>query len=241
MLNVVLEKPAHPGNIGSVARAMKTTGFENLVLFSPEKYPDTLASKMATHGIKILENARVIDNLSHFLSGMDFIIACTKRPRSLQIDHMSPQVVAPFILSELGKSHQVAILFGNETTGLSNSVIDMAHVVVEIPMDCFDDSLNLSHAVQVILYELLKQRDSIPQASTAQKIDMPLPEEKLLFESHLYEIINEAGLLKHSSTWGKIRNLLRRARPDRRELQLLFGLIKAIKPVPKKDETNDLL
>ena len=241
MLHVVLERPSHPGNIGSVARAMKTTGVENLVLFSPEKYPDPMAAKMATHGIKVLDQAKVIDNLEGFLANMDFIVACTKRPRSLQIDHMSPGIVAPFVHSELKKAHEVAFLFGNETTGLSNSVIELAHVVVEIPMACFDDSLNLSHAVQVVLYELFKIEDSIPQVTTAQRDEMPLSDEKTLFESHLYDIINEAGLIKHSSTWVKIRNMLRRARPDRRELQLLFGLLKAIKPVPKTKENNDLL
>ena len=133
---------------------MKTTGVENLVLFSPEKYPDPMAAKMATHGIKVLDQAKVIDNLE-VPCEYGFYCCMHKRPRSLQIDHMSPGIVAPFVHSELKKA-QVAFLFGNETTGLSNSVIELAHVVVEIPMACFDDSLNLSPRCRLFYMNSLK-------------------------------------------------------------------------------------
>ena len=233
---VVLERPAHPGNIGSVARAMKTTGFSNLILYQPEHFPHQQASQMATHGVGILDNAEVINDLDDFLLGMDLVIACSKRPRNIQIDHYPPDSAAYIVQSSLQNSAKVALLFGNETSGLANSTLDYANIMLEIPMADSTDSLNLSHAVQIVLYEIFKLSDHKINRPSQQ--EMPLPSEKLAFEDHLYNTIEQAGLIKHSSTFSKIRSMLRRMRPDRRELQLLFGLLNAVLPHPNPNKKD---
>jgi tRNA (cytidine32/uridine32-2'-O)-methyltransferase len=210
---------------------MKTTGFDRLILCQPKEFPSEQANKMATHGLGIIQNAQVVQNLDMCLNQMDLVFACSKRPRDLQIDHYHPRAAAGFIKGALNKDHQVALLFGNETSGLSNETIERAHAVIEIPMYDFNDSLNLSHAVQVILYEVFITPDnhvSIPQNQ------MPEADEKICFESHFQQILQRKGLIKHNSTWPKIRCMLRRLRPDRRELQLLFGLLTSENPVEKK-------
>ena len=231
MLHVVLDHTSHPGNIGSVARAMKTTGFDQLVLCQPKEFPSEQANKLATHGLPIVQKATVIDDLDTQLDQMDYIFACTKRPRGLQIEHYNPRVAAAMIHGALKKNHQVAVLFGNETSGLSNETIEKAHAVIEIPMADFNDSLNLSHAVQVILYEILMAPEG--QMSCPQN-EMPHADEKNCFEDHFKFVLEKKGLIRHGSTWPKIRCMLRRLRPDRRELQLLFGLLTAENPVEKK-------
>ncbi len=235
-LFVVLERPTHPGNIGSVARAMKTTGFSNLILYQPEHYPHQQASQMATHGIGILDNASVIDDLDMFLLGMDLVVACSKRPRNIQIDHYSPDTAAYMVQSSLQNDANIALLFGNETSGLANSTLNYANILLEIPMADSADSLNLSHAVQIVLYELFKlanQKINLPPQQ-----EMPLASEKLAFEEHLHTTIKQAGLIKHSSTFSKIRSMLRRMRPDRRELQLLFGILNAALPHPNPNKKD---
>lgn len=231
MLHVILDHPSHPGNIGSVARAMKTTGFDQLILCQPREFPSELANQRSTHGLSIVKSAKVIQDLDSYLDTVDYVFACSKRPRGLQIDHFNPKIAAALVNAALKKEQQVAVLFGNETSGLSNETIEKAHGVIEIPMADFNDSLNLSHAVQVILYEIMMA--PIDQMSCPQN-EMPKADEKNCFEDHFKQVLEQKGLIRHGSTWSKIRCMLRRLRPDRRELQLLFGLLTADNPVEKK-------
>ena len=224
MIHVVLESPSHPGNIGSVARAMKTTGLEHLVLFSPKEFPSEEANKLATHGIKILENARVIDNLERFIYEMDLVVACTKRSRKIAIDQYDVRTSAQITSAAHQSDQHVALLFGNETTGLSNEIVESCHHILEIPMHCGNDSLNLSHAVQVALYEI-QQALNARQSVYLPQHEMPCADEKEHFEKTLAQVIENTGFIKHRGAMDRIYAMLRRMRPDRRELQLLFGLL----------------
>ena len=224
MIHVVLESPSHPGNIGSVARAMKTMGLEHLVLFKPREFPSEEANKLATHGIKIVENARVIDDLDRFIYEMDLVVACTKRSRKIAIDQYDVRTSAQITSAAHQAEQQVALLFGNETRGLSNEIVESCHHILEIPMHCGNDSLNLSHAVQVTLYEI-QQALSARQSVYLPQNEMPCADEKKHFEKTLASAIENTGFIKHRSAMDRIYAMLRRMRPDRRELQLLFGLL----------------
>ncbi len=82
-VRVVLSHPSHPGNIGAVARAMKTMGLDSLYLVNPKTFPDKEAERRAAGAWDILNNAKVCSNLDEALSGTVLAAAITARPRDL--------------------------------------------------------------------------------------------------------------------------------------------------------------
>ena len=238
MIYVVLESTSHPGNIGSVARAMKTMGLDHLVLYQPKEFPSETANRLATHGIDILEKAHVINDLNRFIYEMDLVVACTKRSRKIQIDQHDAHSACLIAAGAHQKGQNVALLFGNETSGLANETIEKCHHILEIPMASNAHSLNLSHAVQIVLYEMQNVLAANRGVSIAQD-EMPQADEKLAFEAHMRDVIENSGYIKFPSAMDRLYAMLRRLRPDRRELQLLFGLIKQAKDYrPEKNQED---
>jgi tRNA/rRNA methyltransferase len=153
-LRFILVETSHPGNIGSVARAMKTMGFGELVLVNPRvaapaRNQDAIA--LASGALDVLEGARIVGSIDEALEGCNFAAAVSARLREF-----SPPVVAPRALaSQLAgdASLHAALLFGNERFGLPNEAVSRCNILINIPTNPDYASLNLSQAVQVLSYE----------------------------------------------------------------------------------------
>jgi tRNA/rRNA methyltransferase len=153
-LRFILVQTSRPGNIGGVARAMKTMGFADLVLVSP-RFSDALqdpeALAFASGAQDVLAGARIVDSIEEALDGCNFAAAVSARLREF-----SPPVVAPRALATqlVGNTElNAALVFGNERFGLPNSIVEKCHVLINIPANPEYSSLNLSQAAQVLAYE----------------------------------------------------------------------------------------
>jgi len=154
-LSVLLLGVEHPGNLGAIARAMKNFGLSDLVLISPKCDPaDIVAKNRAKWANDILERARVTD--IDVLGEFDLVVGTTGKngddfnlPRS----PLTPEQLREK-LAETDDDARVALLFGREGNGLINAELKLCDFVVTIPTSPEYPSLNLSHAVAVILYEL---------------------------------------------------------------------------------------
>jgi tRNA/rRNA methyltransferase len=151
-IRVVLCRTSHPGNIGAAARAMKTMGLSNLCLVQPKQFPDPEADARATSAVDLLEKAKVATSLNEALAGASFVVALSARQRDIGPSIGAPRETVARLMAEAGQG-EVALVFGNETVGLSNEEIQLCHAAVTIPTNPEFSSLNLGSAVQVLCYE----------------------------------------------------------------------------------------
>ncbi|MCG2584428.1 RNA methyltransferase [Massilia sp. TS11] len=153
-LRFVLVETSRAGNIGSVARAMKTMGFSDLVLVRP-RHADALrdeeALAFASGALDVLEGARVVDSMEAALAGCNFAAAVSARLREFSPPVLSPRQLATQLHSQ--PALHAALIFGNERFGLPNEVVAQANVLVNIPANPAYSSLNLAQAAQVCAYE----------------------------------------------------------------------------------------
>nr|WP_153109454.1 RNA methyltransferase [Propionivibrio limicola] len=233
-VRVVLSHTSHPGNIGAAARAMKTMGLSRLVLINPKKFPDPEAVSRAAGADDILDNALVCDSLDEALAGTVFAVAVTARHRNLGPEHRQARDAAPEILAH-AKTGDVALLFGNETSGLSNEEVQRCRRAVFIPANPDYTSLNLGSAVQLLSYELrLSAFDGIPPVVT-QAVPFASPpatsDDVERFHAHLERVMVATGFLdpmQPKRLLPKLRRLFGRVELERDEVNILRGILDAV-------------
>jgi tRNA (cytidine32/uridine32-2'-O)-methyltransferase len=152
----VLSRPHYPENVGACARALKTMGFDGLILFKPSRLavPEhEMAFKMAVKSWDVLYGAKRAGTLDDAIDGADLVLATTSRRGVSGI--LSPRSAAAELVELAERGGRARILFGNEKTGLSEDELARATRFVRIPMVADQPSINLAQAVQIVAYELL--------------------------------------------------------------------------------------
>jgi len=153
-LRFVLVETSHPGNIGAVARAMKTMGFSQLVLVNP-RYQDACthdeAIAFASGAQDILAAAKVVTTIDEALDGCNFAAGLSARLREFSPPVTMPRTLASRLASEAGLN--AALVFGSERYGLPNEIIERCNTLINIPANPEYSSLNLAQAVQILAYE----------------------------------------------------------------------------------------
>ncbi len=233
-IRIVLSHTSHPGNIGAAARAMKTMGLSRLVLVNPKSFPHNDAVARAAGAEDILVQARVCSSLDEALVGSVFAVAISARHRSLGPAPMQARAAAPEVLA-LSAAGEVALVFGNETAGLSNAEVQRCQRTVFIPANPEYTSLNLGSAVQLLCYELrLAAFDGRPPVVT-KAIPFASPpatnDDIERFYAHLERIMIATDFLdpQHPKRLlPKLRRLFGRADLERDEINILRGLLDAV-------------
>ena len=152
-LYFILVEPQHPGNIGASARALKTMGFENLILINPVDFNVPETEFMAHASGDILKKIQVKMVIKEVLKDMNFVIATTQKSRGYHLPYYTPKELAQKIIP-ISQNNKVAILFGREDSGLTNEELRACHVISTIPANVKHPSLNLSQSVMIYCYEL---------------------------------------------------------------------------------------
>lgn len=233
-IRIVLSHTSHPGNIGAAARAMKTMGLSRLTLVNPKRFPDNEAIARAAGAEDILVHAAVCDSLDAALSGTLFAVAVSARQRNLGPPPLQAREAAPGILAQAGEG-EVALVFGNETAGLSNDEVQRCQRTVFIPANPEYSSLNLGAAVQLLSYELrLAAFDGRPPVvSKVVPFASPLAthDDTERYYAHLERVMIVTGFLDPSQPkrlLPKLRRLFARAEPERDEINILRGILDAV-------------
>lgn len=229
-VRIILVGTTHPGNIGSTARAMKTMGFNSLYLVEPKSFPDYKANELAAGSDDILNNARVCGSLDEALIGCQLILATSARPRDLALPGLVPAAAAELIQQQ-ATGTQVAIVFGREHSGLSNEELLKCHFHIHIPSNPEYSSLNLSQAVQIMVYEL-RMKFLQPAATVSNHaVDYASAEEVEQFYTHLKNVFIEIEFLKESNPrrlMQRVRRLFNRANLEKMEVSLLRGMLSQV-------------
>lgn len=232
-IRIVLVRPSHPGNVGSVARAMKTMGLEALWLVAPERFPATEATVMAAGADDVLLRARVVADVRTAIDACGLVVGTTARGRHLPWRIVEPREAALEIAAAASTS-EVAILFGNERAGLENEELRQCHTLLTIPTGPAYASLNLAMAVQVVAYETcLALRDRAGGGPVRAEGPVPLAsvDEMEKFYAHLEHVLDEVDFRDRTGSghlMARLRRLFQRAVLDQNEMNILRGILTAV-------------
>lgn len=151
----VMVHPHYPENVGAAARAIKTMGFFQLALVKPSKIavPEhEMALKMAVKSWDVLESARRYQTLPEAIEQSDWVLSTTSRRGFSGV--LTARAAAPGVVERAARAEKIAIVLGNEKTGLSAEDHARCHAAVRIPMAADQPSVNLAQAAQILAYEL---------------------------------------------------------------------------------------
>jgi tRNA/rRNA methyltransferase len=232
-VRIVLSHPSHPGNIGAAARAMKTMGISRLFLVNPRYFPDPQAVALASGAADLLDRATVCASLGQALAGTVSATALTARRRDLATAPSWARSAASRVAQEATHG-DVALVFGNETAGLSNDELALCRHWAMIPTDPAYSSLNLAQAVQILCYEV---RQALVDPGAPPKVtESGLPashEEVEHLVAHLEAVAVASGFLdpaKPRRLMPRMRRLFSRAGLEKEEVNILRGLLAALDP-----------
>ena len=227
-IRVVLSRTSHPGNIGAAARAMKNMGLRDLWLVGPESFPDEVATARASGAADLLESARVVGTLQEALADTVFSAALTARRRELSLPRMQARDAARELVAR-SSDGIVALVFGNETSGMTNEEVGLCSLPVTIPTDPEFSSLNLGAAVQVLSYEL--RMAAFGEAAAAPADLQAEPATHADFEGfmgHLERVVTASGFHDPANPkrlLPRMRRLFNRVRLEKEEVAILRGML----------------
>lgn len=161
-IRVVLVEPEHEGNIGAIARVMKNFGFTDLWIVNPKVQIDSQAMACASHADDILRESKIVATLDEAAENCSRIAGTTaipgRSPSNILRVALSPEEFAENIGAIRGR---VCVVFGRESSGLSNEELNRCDVLVTIPASKDYRTLNVTSACAIILYELYRRLRSI--------------------------------------------------------------------------------
>ena len=219
----VLVEPQSPGNIGSAARAMKTCGFEKLILVNPCEVDQPEVRMLAHRSLHIVENAQIVSTFEEAVFDKKLVIGTTMRKRSFKFPLFSPQAIADKIATI--PEEPMAIVFGTEKNGLSNQQLLQCHVQSSIPTATQNPSLNLAQAVMVYAYTFFQKLNSSAAVYTYQ----PASQHELeIFYEHLSSALEMIHFIPRDGIENfitRLRRLIGRSNAEPRDVKLLHKLI----------------
>jgi len=237
-ITFVLVEPAQPGNVGSVARAMRNMGLKNLTLVNPPDHKSGDARKMAVGSGDILYGARVCTSLQEALADVKLAVATTHRPRRNDHVLIGPQEVARQVLA-LPEGDQAAIVFGREEHGLTNEEIQLCQMAGRIASAATYPSLNLSQAALIIGYELYRAAENPPERGD---LDLASHQQIESLFDHIERSLDGLGfnhLNRPRSFMRSLRRTLGRIPMERRDAATLHRVFRQIDKFLIRHGLND--
>jgi len=243
-VRIVLVEPSHPGNIGGAARAMKTMGLASLYLVRPARFPDPQADWRAARAVDVLEEATVVDNLDDAIADCVLAVGTSTRSRRIPLPLADAQTVAERLATEYADD-RVAILFGRETSGLTNEELQRCQLHLSIPASPEYPSLNLAMSVQVVCYELFRAASALRPPDIASDDDARLASlaEVEGFLAHFEAVLKRIDFLKSSAprqAMPRLRRMFGRIGLEQTEVGMLRGILSHIetkhRPYPDPED-----
>ena len=229
-VQIVLVETSHPGNIGSVARAMKNMGLSRLTLINPKKFPHDEATALAGNAGDVLEKAKIFGSIEEAVKNSKIIFATSARERTIEWPVASAKDAAQEINQLAAEGLEVSILFGREDRGLTNEELQLSNKHLIISAHPEYPVLNIAMSTQVVCYELY-------QASQHEPIGpwQDFPEYSAEELTHLIEHFNETVFnlklidpANPKQILTRMERMFRRLYPDQMEGNFLRGFLKAV-------------
>lgn len=224
---IILVGTKHPGNIGSVARAMHNMGLNQLRLAAPKCSANDESKRLACAGARILESARCYRTTKSALRGLHFVVGTTGKSGGRRSQTNSPRALAARMVAQ-AQNQRIGILFGPEDTGLVDEDLLPCQMLVRIPTNPRAHSINLAQAVMVVSYELLlasleREPERLPRLASIDQVEAMYGQ----LESALLQI----GFLSRQNArhmMFALRRVLGRAGLEASDVGILRGIARQI-------------
>lgn len=231
--SVLLLETQNPGNLGAVARIMMNMGFDDLRLIRPKC--EVLCSdslNRAVHAKEILNSASIHQTIGEALKDIDFLFGTAQKKREIPLAFFH---LDQWSQSELSKLNgKVGLLFGTEDRGLSKNELKYCHGQISIASSEKFPSLNLSHAVGLLLYEINQKLKLLDQTNHPDKVEIKVAKnsQRREFYFDLKNSLLNIDFLNPQNPdliMKEIENIFEKSQLSHRELQLLRGIVRQIK------------
>ena len=229
-VQIVLVETSHPGNIGSVARAMKNMGLANLALINPKKFPHQDATALAGNAKDVLDNAHIFSSIQEAVKSSKMIYATSARDRTIEWPTLTANEAASEIQELVSNEIEVSILFGREDRGLTNEELQLANKHLIIPAHPDYPVLNIAMSTQVVCYELYQAAQNNAVESW-QDFPEYTSEELNNLINHFNETVAALDLVDSKNPkqiMTRMERMFRRLYPDQMEGNFLRGFLKAV-------------
>ena len=226
----ILVKPQLGENIGACARAMKNFGFSKLCIVEPKiNFPNHKAKATSVGAYDIINKAKVFNNIQDAIEPFNLVISLSARRRDINKKNISLKEFQKIIKR---RNLNLGLMFGPEASGLSNKDLSFSNYILQIPTSPKFKSLNLSHSLTVICYEIfkslndkkIKNNELNLKVSSKSKISSLLAHLTSLLEKKDFFIPKE----KRHSMILNINNLIYRLEPNDKELRILASIISTL-------------
>ena len=231
LINIVLVDTIHPGNIGSVARAMKTMGLSRLSLVNPRVFPSDDAIALSGNATDVLQNAKIYKNIRDAIKDSTFVYATSSRDRSIQWPIKDAASAAKDIHAEVNNNKEISIIFGKEDRGLTNDELENANRLIEIPANPIYPVLNLAMSVQIISYEIFKTSSDIKLKEWRVYPEVSSEQRQMLID-HFIDTAVEIDVIDPDNPKkiiSRIKRMFTRLQPDEMEASFMRGFLSGIK------------
>ena len=238
-IEIVLVETTHPGNIGAAARAMKAMGLKHLRLVNPRTFPGAEATARAAGADDILESAACHGSLREAIADCSLVYGTSNRNRNIPWPLMDAETSAQAVIRAVGEGVRAAILFGTESSGLSNDDLELCHGLIRIPVNGEFPSLNIAAAVQVICYELRKTiLKGKPDGEPVNAGSPPVNSEQMvqLYE-HMQECLRDLEFYNPERPrllMRRLKRIFNRLYLDENEYNIIRGILAAAQEAAKK-------
>ncbi len=230
-ISIILYKPKYAGNVGSVARVAKNMGIGNIIIVGTSGFDCEEMQQRSTHlAADVLDKIRYCKNIEDALGKFNYIVGTTARLGKGRGPFISPRTAANDIVN-ISQKNKVALLFGPEDTGLANDQLRLCHSVVTIPTSREFTSLNLSHAVMILCYEIFIASS---EATNTQEVAPTLARSQELegMYAQIKTLLADIGFLnpENPDYWMMhLRRFFTRAGILSREVKIVRGICRQLK------------
>jgi len=233
-IRIVMVNTSHPGNIGAAARAMKNMGLAKLYLVEPKDYPSLEAIHRSVGAVDVLDDAVVVKNLDEAISDCVWVAGTSARFRTVEWPILEPKECINKALENIQQG-DIAIVFGNETSGLTNEQMERCNVLLHIPTEPDFSSLNIAAAVQIVCYEFrqafVKVRVKSSKGSKHRYDTMANATQLDGMYGHIREALIQLeffGTKNPDVMMRRLKGLFSRAETTQREVSIIRGICAAI-------------
>jgi tRNA/rRNA methyltransferase len=219
---IVLVEPKNSGNIGAVARAMMNFDFQHLILINPCEL-DNICYARAMHATEILDTAQTFTSFEDAIKNLDYLVATSSIESKTDKRHLrNPVLLEDFSKTIFDVKGNIGLIFGREDYGLFNEEIAACDIMLKIPTSTSYLSLNLSHAVTIVLYSIYLRKACIPERRRA----IGSLEKQKLYE-FFAQLLDEIDYQPHKKEHTKIlfKRVMGRAIPSKWEYHTLMGVL----------------
>ena len=227
----ILVKPQLGENIGACARSMKNFGFNKLHIVEPKiNFPNHKAKATSVGAYDIINKAKVFSNIENAINSFNLVVSLSARRRDINKKHLSLEDFKKIIIKR--RNLNIGLMFGPEASGLSNKDLSFSNYILQIPTSTKFKSLNLSHSLTIICYEIfmLINKKKIMKNTSNLKISSKSNISSIL--KHLVSLLDKKDFFipiekKHSMLLN-INNLIYRLEPNDKELRILASIISSL-------------